>query len=132
MRSKVEAARMATRFGAYTVIAAGRTPNVIQQIADGGQVGTRFEPTTGRVEGWKRYLLTGKASSKGGVVIDAGAAKAVRLLVLMHQPLITRTSNYWAVFCLNVARLYQAVSPPFPTRNSVVWRLQSSVHVTSL
>ncbi|MBT4072823.1 MAG: glutamate 5-kinase, partial [Chloroflexi bacterium] len=78
MRSKVEAARMATRFGAYTVIAAGRTPNVIQQIADGGQVGTRFEPTTGRVEGWKRYLLTGKASSKGGVVIDAGAAKAVR------------------------------------------------------
>ena len=31
MRSKVEAARMATRFGAYTVIAAGRTPNVIKR-----------------------------------------------------------------------------------------------------
>ena len=78
MRSKVEAARMATRFGAYTVIAAGRTPNVIQLIAGGEHAGTRFEPTTDRVEGWKRYLLTGKASSKGGVVIDAGATKAVR------------------------------------------------------
>lgn len=78
MRSKVEAARMATRFGAYTVIAAGRTPDVIRRIAEGEQVGTRFEPTTNRVEGWKRFLLTGKASSRGSVAVDAGAAKAVR------------------------------------------------------
>jgi len=78
MRSKVEAARMATRFGAYTVIAGGRTPDVILRIADGERVGTRFEPTTDRVEGWKRFLLTGKASSRGGVAIDAGATKAVR------------------------------------------------------
>ncbi len=77
MRSKVEAARMATRFGAYTVIAAGRTPNVIQLIANGEKIGTRFEPTTNRIEGWKRYLLTGKASSKGAVVVDAGATKAI-------------------------------------------------------
>ena len=78
MRSKVEAARMATRFGAYTVIASGRTPNVIRRIADGELIGTRFEPTTDRVEGWKRFLLTGTASSKGSVVIDPGATKAVR------------------------------------------------------
>ncbi|MDP6822819.1 MAG: glutamate 5-kinase [Dehalococcoidia bacterium] len=78
MRSKVEAARMATRFGAYTVIAAGRTPDVIPRIADGERIGTRFEPTTDRVEGWKRFLLTGTASSRGGVAIDAGATKAVR------------------------------------------------------
>ncbi len=78
MRSKVEAARMATRFGAYTVIASGRTPDVIRRIADGERIGTRFEPTTGRVEGWKRFLLTGTASSKGSVVIDPGATKAVR------------------------------------------------------
>ena len=78
MRSKVEAARMATRFGAYTVIAAGRTPDVIRRIAEGEKIGTRFEPTTNRVEGWKRFLLTGKASSRGSVAVDAGAAKAVR------------------------------------------------------
>ena len=78
MRSKVEAARMATRFGAYTVIASGRTPDVIQRIADGERIGTRFEPTTGRVEGWKRFLLTGTASSRGSVVIDLGATKAIR------------------------------------------------------
>jgi glutamate 5-kinase len=78
MRSKVEAARMATRFGAYTVIAAGRTPGVIGRIANGEGIGTRFKPTTDRVEGWKRFLLTGKASSRGGVVIDAGATKALQ------------------------------------------------------
>ncbi|MDA1258289.1 MAG: glutamate 5-kinase [Chloroflexi bacterium] len=78
MRSKVEAARMATRFGAYTVIASGRTADVIQRIANGEMIGTRFEPTTDRVEGWKRFLLTGKASSRGSVTIDSGAAKAVR------------------------------------------------------
>jgi len=78
MRSKVEAARMATRFGAYTVIAAGGTPDVIKRVADGERIGTRFEPTTDRVEGWKRFLLTGKASSRGSISIDAGATKAVR------------------------------------------------------
>ena len=69
---------MATRFGAYTVIASGRTPDVIQRIADGERIGTRFEPTTGRVEGWKRFLLTGTASSERSVVLDPGATKAVR------------------------------------------------------
>jgi glutamate 5-kinase len=69
---------MATRFGAYTVIAAGRITDVIKRIADGERIGTRFEPTTDRIEGWKRFLLTGKASSRGSVAIDEGATRAVR------------------------------------------------------
>ncbi len=78
MRSKVEAARMATRFGAFTVIASGRTPDVLARIVRGEPVGTRFEPTTDRVEGWKRFILTGNASSRGSVTVDEGAARALR------------------------------------------------------
>ena len=44
MRTKIEAARVATEAGIKTVIARGRRPDVVQQVVDGAAVGTTFLP----------------------------------------------------------------------------------------
>jgi glutamate 5-kinase len=75
MRTKIEAAQIATRSGVVTVIAAGSQPQVITQIAAGERVGTRFEALSSHLEGRKRWLLTDRV--QGHVTIDAGAARAL-------------------------------------------------------
>lgn len=77
MITKIEAARMATACGVTVVIADGREPDVILRLAAGEAIGTRFLPTSSKLESRQRWMLSG-LSTRGGLVVDEGAALALR------------------------------------------------------
>ncbi|MCA9941616.1 MAG: glutamate 5-kinase [Anaerolineales bacterium] len=78
MATKLQAADVARRSGADVVIAAGRAANVISRIAAGEAVGTRFPALETPLESRKRWILAGPMPA-GCVIIDAGAARALRV-----------------------------------------------------
>jgi len=77
MRSKVVAAEMATAAGIPTVIASGLEPGTIPAAAAGEAVGTCFPAREGRYSSFKLWLKYAKPS-RGRVLVDAGAARALR------------------------------------------------------
>lgn len=77
MRSKVGAARIATSGGVETIIAPGSRPGVINSCVNGECIGTRFVARDLRLGAFKLWLLHGKPV-QGRVVVDAGAARALR------------------------------------------------------
>jgi glutamate 5-kinase len=77
MRSKVVAAEMATAAGIPTVIASGLAPGVLLGAARGEAVGTRFPARPGRYSSFKLWLKYAKPA-RGRVLVDAGAARALR------------------------------------------------------
>jgi glutamate 5-kinase len=76
MVTKLEAAELATRSGTHTVIAAGGIENIIPRVVAGEAIGTRFHAASSHVESRKRWILA--EAPRGTVVIDAGAAHALR------------------------------------------------------
>ena len=78
MRSKLEAARLATSYGVPVVIADGAEPQVIRRLAQGEALGTLFPTSVSAMESRKRWLLSGLADGGGEVVVDAGAVSALR------------------------------------------------------
>ena len=76
MRTKVEAARLATQSGAHAVIADGRREHVVRDAVHGVSVGTWFAPTTDRLESRRRYLLS-PMHVQGTITIDEGAVRAL-------------------------------------------------------
>jgi glutamate 5-kinase len=77
MRSKVVAAEMATAAGIETVITSGLAPGAIAAAARDEPMGTRFVPSTARYSSFKLWLKYAKPA-QGHVVVDAGAARALR------------------------------------------------------
>lgn len=77
MKSKIEAASLATKSGAKVVIASGKLNNVILKIIDGQNIGTTINTSGKKLESKKRWLSTGIYESKGIVIIDDGATKAI-------------------------------------------------------
>jgi glutamate 5-kinase len=82
MRSKVVAAEMATAAGIPTVIANGLDPGMISAAAAGdaarsGRPGTFFPAREGRYSSFKLWLKYAKPA-RGRVLVDAGAARALR------------------------------------------------------
>ena len=77
MTTKIEAAKLATASGVTVVIADGREPDIILKLAGGEAIGTRFLPTSSKLESRKRWMLSG-LSTKGKLVVDSGAAVALR------------------------------------------------------
>jgi glutamate 5-kinase len=77
MRSKVVAAEMATAAGIPTTICSGLRPGALGRALAGEQEGTRFEPQAERTSSFKLWLKYAKPSH-GRVVVDAGAARALR------------------------------------------------------
>ena len=77
MRSKVVAAEMATAAGIATVIASGLAPGALLSAAGGEAVGTRFQARAGRYSSFKLWLKYAKPT-RGRVIVDAGAARALR------------------------------------------------------
>ena len=75
MRSKLEAAKLAMENGTPVTIAPGREAHVLARVVDGERIGTLFVPRS-RKAGARRWLLV--ARGVGGVVVDAGAARALR------------------------------------------------------
>lgn len=77
MLTKVRAARLAARSGADTLIASGREESVILRVASGEHLGTWLQPEHGRLAARKQWLA-GQLKSRGTLVLDEGAVKALR------------------------------------------------------
>jgi len=77
MRSKVVAAEMATAAGIPTVVASGLHSGAILAAASGERVGTRFAAREASYSSFKLWLKYAKPV-RGRVVVDAGAARALR------------------------------------------------------
>jgi len=76
MSTKIEAARLATASGVNVIIADGRENEVIRRLAQGEAIGTRFVPTTSKLESRERWMLSGLCT-RGCLVVDDGAAQAL-------------------------------------------------------
>ncbi len=76
MRTKIKAARIAAKSGAFTVIASGHTEDVILKVAFAENIGTLFSASSTSVNA-KRLWLAGQGKLKGTVTIDDGAVNAL-------------------------------------------------------
>ena len=76
MVTKLQAADLARHTGTTVVIASGSEPDVLLRLAHGAEIGTRFVPTVNKLEGRKRYILSGSRAA-GELEVDAGAARAL-------------------------------------------------------
>ena len=77
MITKVEAAKLATASGVTVAIADGKEKDIILRLVADEAVGTRFMPTTSKLESRKRWMLSGLAT-RGKLVVDSGATLALR------------------------------------------------------
>jgi len=77
MITKIEAAKLATASGVTVVIADGREADIILRLVAGEPLGTRFLPTTSKLESRKRWMLSG-LSTRGKLIVDSGAATALK------------------------------------------------------
>ena len=76
MRTKLEAAKLVTRFGGKVLIANGKTPCIINKIFNCEDVGTMFLPAKGSLADKKRWI--GYATNIfGGLIVNEGAKKAI-------------------------------------------------------
>jgi glutamate 5-kinase len=75
MITKLEAVEKAARSGAATVLCHGGTPDVLQRLLAGDQLGTLFAPGE-RLRGRKHWLAF-TAKVRGSIVIDDGAVRAL-------------------------------------------------------
>ena len=76
MATKVKAATIASKTGASTVIANGRTDDILLQLFSGKDVGSLLLGQTDRVRSKKQWLAS-QLHVKGELVLDAGAAKVL-------------------------------------------------------
>jgi glutamate 5-kinase len=75
MKTKIEAAKIASNAGCRIVLANGRLKNVIGRIIAGEEIGTVFLPKR-KLSNRARWILN--SSPAGTILIDDGAMKAVR------------------------------------------------------
>ena len=77
MASKLKAAQFVTQSGAAVIIAGGRVEQVLTRLVAGEELGTIFLPNSRGLPPKKRWIgFTAQAS--GSLVVDAGAARAIR------------------------------------------------------
>lgn len=72
MYTKVQAARLAARSGTYTIVANGRTPNILSRLNQGEALGTLFIPSDEPIAARKQWLA-GHMRAKGEIWLDDGA-----------------------------------------------------------
>ncbi|MFC1738809.1 glutamate 5-kinase [Planctomycetota bacterium] len=75
MKTKIEAAKIASDAGCSLVLANGRIQNVIARIIKGAEIGTIFMPKR-RLSNRSRWILNSFA--KGTITIDNGAMRAIK------------------------------------------------------
>lgn len=76
MKTKIDAARTATAFGAPTIIANGKNASILSDIFEGKDVGTLFVPAEDKLRSRKHWIaFTLKLSGK--IVVDEGAIRAI-------------------------------------------------------
>lgn len=77
MATKIRAAHLAARSGAYTAIASGRQPEVLARLMAGERLGTLLHPDQAPMAARKRWLA-GQLQVRGTLTLDAGAVKVLR------------------------------------------------------
>ncbi len=77
MRTKLTAAHWAARSGAATMIAHGRSPEVLLKIARGQNIGTLLKPAQSAMASRKRWIA-GQLQIRGRLTLDDGAVKVLR------------------------------------------------------
>jgi len=78
MQTKIRAARLAARSGAFTVIVGGRIEGVIARLHQGDAIGTLLLPEQGRIAARKQWLAS-QLKTRGTLTLDDGAVRGVRL-----------------------------------------------------
>ena len=76
MRTKLEAAAKAAAAGIETFLFNGTRAEAVRSLAQGQFSGTRFRPSQNRVAA-RKYWLRNVPLESGGVIVDAGAARAM-------------------------------------------------------
>jgi len=76
MRTKIEAGKIATQSGACMVIADGRLKNPLRNVEQGGRCSWFLSPSTPATA--RKTWIGGSLEPRGTLVVDAGAAKALR------------------------------------------------------
>ena len=76
MQTKLRAARLAARSGAYTVIVGGRIERVLDRLKAGERLGTLLAPERGLLAARKQWLA-GHLQTRGALQLDEGAVKAL-------------------------------------------------------
>jgi len=77
MATKLRAARLAARSGAATIIASGRSQNVLSRLRAGEHIGTLLKADRERWDARKQWLA-GHLQTKGKLVLDAGAVEVLQ------------------------------------------------------
>jgi glutamate 5-kinase len=77
MTTKLEAAAIARRHGAQTVIAPGNEVGILSRVCAGDDVGTVIAASAADRENERRRWI-GTLKARGTIVVDAGAARALR------------------------------------------------------
>lgn len=75
--TKLEAPLMAAQYGVPTIVANSRTKNILTRIIEGEALGTFVQPTETQLNSWQAFIAHA-IKPKAIIVIDAGAAKAIR------------------------------------------------------
>ena len=75
MRTKIEAAKIATSGGAHMVIADGREPSPLKRIAQGARCSWFLSPSSPLTA--RKKWIAGSLAPKGAAHLDAGAAAAL-------------------------------------------------------
>src|ERR1700689_3309616 len=94
MRTKIEAARIATLGGAHMVIADGRIQHPITRIAEGG--GCTWFLTPSNPVAARKVWIGGSLELKGAVFVDAGAAAALARGKSLLPAGVTRVEGVFA------------------------------------
>lgn len=76
MRSKIMAARRAARSGAHTIIASGKTQNVLLRLLQGESIGTCLQADI-PVSVARKLWLADHLQVRGSLVLDDGAVRAL-------------------------------------------------------
>ncbi len=76
MKTKLEAAKIASAAGVRTVIANGRRPNAVQAALEGHGPSTAFSPSAETMPHRKRWIAFGRAP-RGALHVDDGARRAL-------------------------------------------------------
>ncbi len=77
MMTKLHAAAKAARSGAFTLLAWGREPEVLRQVAAGAELGTLLRPSQSPLAARKQWLAV-QLQVRGRLHLDAGAVRALR------------------------------------------------------
>ncbi|HIQ42751.1 MAG TPA: glutamate 5-kinase, partial [Pseudomonas oleovorans] len=76
-QTKLRASRLAARSGAHTVIVGGAIEQVLARLQAGERLGTLLAPERGLLAARKQWLA-GHLQTRGTLVLDAGAVKALK------------------------------------------------------